>query len=75
MKCHYTIYEGQKIFIPYCYDGMAHGEEDCTCNDMPKSFQAFEKKEYHIHLKQLQEEIEYLYKELQDMVTLLEENS
>ena len=64
MKCHY-IWDKKvgKIHIPYCWGAVMHGPAFCTCRDnLPDTFEAFEKKLYRDKLVEMQNEIKDLEK-------------
>ena len=80
MRCHWTTYEGQRIFIPGCMGSAVYGAYRCTCdNDL--TFAQFEKKEYNVVLnkknnliKELQSENNRLNRILKRFIPLPTKN-
>jgi hypothetical protein len=78
MKCHF-IWDEQtkaKYLIPECY-GSLHREDlsMCTCYKRLKSQKEFEKSEYNRRVNQLENDLEYLQKEYNALLRIIEKLS
>jgi hypothetical protein len=78
MRCYFVWDEvtKQKILIPGCY-GSAHwihlnDTSHCCCPKPEKTFKKFEKEEYNKTIRQLADDLQYLKKEYNSILRILQ---
>lgn len=74
MRCYFIWDEetNQKVLIPGCY-GSLHREDlsCCNCPKPNKSLKQFEKEEYNKIVNKLQDDLDYLQKEYNSLLRII----
>lgn len=70
MRCHFTYYNGVKIFIPGCWGSLYETDKrNCNC-EKHQTFAQFEKKLFN---EQMQEKVDYI-KSLEEEIKILQKH-